>query len=216
MIPAPKRLAAALAAAIVLAGAGPASAHPHVFVVAKEDLLFTPDGRIGGIRAHWTFDDLYSSFLTQGIGDPDKLPTRAELAPLAQTNVESLAEFGYFTVAKVAGKPAEFDAPTDYFLEESADKLVTLHFTLPLKEPASAKVLTLQVYDPTYFVSFDFDNTDPITLVGAPPGCSANVNKPKALDAGDNQKLSEAFFANLSPGVDFGIKLASRALVACP
>ncbi len=186
-------------------------------MVAKEDLLFTPDGRVGGIRAHWTFDDMYSSFLTQGIGDPAKGPTREDLAPLAKTNVESLAEFGYFTVAKAAGKPAAFDAPTDYFLEESPDKLVTLHFTLPLKEPASAgKAFTLQVYDPTYFVSFDFDRTDPVALKDAPAGCSANVVKPRPLDAGDNQKLSEAFFANLSPGVDFGIKMASRVLVACP
>ena len=188
-----------------------------MFVVAKEDLLFTPDGRIGGVRAHWTFDDMYSSFLTQGIGDPGKPPTRDDLAPLAKTNVESLAEFGYFTVAKAAGKAAEFDPPTDYFLDETADKLVTLTFTLPLKDPASAgKAFTLQVYDPTYFVSFDFDDTTPITLTGAPQGCSATVVKPRPLDAGDNQKLSEAFFANMSPGMDFGIKMASRALVACP
>ena len=188
-----------------------------MFVVAKEDLLFTPDGRIGGVRAHWTFADLYSSFLTQGIGDPGKPPTRDDLAPLAKTNVESLAEFGYFTVAKAAGKAAEFDPPTDYFLDETADKLVTLTFTLPLKDPASAgKAFTLQVYDPTYFVSFDFDDTTPITLTGAPQGCSATVVKPRPLDAGDNQKLSEAFFANMSPGMDFGIKMASRALVACP
>ncbi len=207
----------ALAAIACLISATPAWAHPHVFVVAKEQLIFTPDGKIGGVRAAWTFDDMYSSFVTQGIGAPDQILTPEQMAPLAKTNVESLAEFGYFTVGKVAGKPVEFAAPTDYSLDESNDKLVTLHFTLPLKEPASAaKAFTLQVYDPTYFVSFDFDKNDPVTLQGAPAGCSANVVKPRQLDSGDNQKLSEAFFSNMSPGMDFGIKLASRVLVACP
>ena len=192
-------------------------AHPHVFVVAREELLFAPDGTITGIRAAWTFDDMYSSFVTQGLGEPGKILTSEQLAPLAKTNVESLAEFGYFTIGKASGKAVEFGPPTDYSLDENADKLVTLHFTLPLKPSATAaRAFTLQVYDPTYFVSFDFDNKDPVALRDAPAGCTANVVKPRPLDAGDNQKLSEAFFSNMSPGMDFGIKLASRAVVACP
>ncbi len=194
-----------------------ASAHPHVFVVAREEVLFGPDGRITGIRAAWTFDDMYSSFAIQGLGEADKILTSEQLAPLAKTNVESLAEFGYFTVGKAAGKQVSFGEPTDYLLEEGSDKLVTLRFTLPLKEPAPAnKAFTLQVYDPTYFVSFEFADKDPLALKDAPSGCSASVAKPRPLDTGDNQKLSEAFFSNMSPGVDFGIKLASRAVVACP
>lgn len=208
----------AAVALLVFAGlTGPALAHPHVFVTARETIIFGPDGKATGIQAAWTFDDMYSTFLTQGIGTPGQLPTRADLAPLAKTNVESLAEFGYFTVAKVAGQAQTFGAPFDYWLEETPDKLVTLHFTLPLTAPAAAdRAFSLQVYDPTYFVSFEFADKDPITLQGAPSGCSSNVVKPRPLDSGDNQKLSEAFFSNMSPGMDFGIKLASRVIVACP
>lgn len=207
-------LAAVLA---VLATGGIAAAHPHVFVVAREALLFTPDGKVSGIRSAWTFDDMYSSFAIQGLGPPDQILTEEQLAPLAKTNVDSLAEFGYFTVAKAAGKALEFDLPTDYALQETPDKLVTLRFTLPLKSPAEAsRAFTLQVYDPTYFVSFEFDDKDPVRLSGAPSGCSTNVVRPKPLETGDTQKLSEAFFTNMSPGLDFGIKLASRIVVACP
>ncbi len=194
-----------------------AMAHPHVFVVAKQEVIFSPDGKVGGIRAAWTFDDMYSSFLVQGLGPADKILTEQQLAPMAKTNVESLAEFGYFTVAKVAGKQLEFNEPVDYSLKEGPDKLVTLFFTLPLKEPASAgRAFSLSVYDPTYFVSFEFADKDPVSLAAAPAGCSASVVRPKPLDASDNQKLSEAFFSNMSPGMDFGIKLASRVIVACP
>ncbi len=195
----------------------PALAHPHVFVTAKESLVFAPDGRISAIKATWTFDDMYSSFAIQGLGDPDKILTRDELAPLAKTNVDSLAEFGWFTVGKTGGKAVLFNDPVDYWLEEGQDKLITLHFTLPLKVPTrTGSFFSLQVYDPTYFVAFDYDPKTPVTLVDAPTGCSVSVAKPASLDSTDSQKLSEAFFTNMSPGMDFGIKLAPRAIIACP
>ncbi len=209
--------ATATAALAVLAATAAATAHPHVFVTAKEQVIFGPDGTVTGVRAAWTFDDMYSSFVTQGLGAPDQILSRDQLAPLAKTNVESLAEFGYFTVAKLAGHALPFGEPTDYFLEQSKDKLVTLFFTLPLKTPVKpAPALNVSVYDPTYFVSFGLDEHDPVSLVSAPAGCSTSVIKPRALDASDNQKLSEAYFANMSPGQDFGIKLASKVMVACP
>src|SRR5438067_691674 len=79
----------------------------------------------------------------------------------------------------------------------------------------AGKALTFQVYDPTYFVSFDFDRNG-VTLASAPSGCSLTLVPPKSLDDKESQKLSEAFFSGLSPGADFGIKLAGRAIVACP
>ena len=195
----------------------PADAHPHVFVTATEEVLFGPDGKITGIRHTWKFDDMYSAFITQGLGAEGQVLTREQLAPLAKTNVESLAEFAYFTVVKSSGKQSDFGEPVDYWSEEGDDKLVTLHFTLPLKVPASAaRVLTLAVYDPTYFVAFSMAEKNPVSLQGAPSGCSASVSKPKALDATDTQKLNESLFSNMSPGMDFGIKLAEQAIIACP
>ena len=36
------------------------------------------------------------------------------------------------------------------------------------------------------------------------------------LEGQDQQKLSESFFTNLAPGTNFGFKMASRVIVACP
>ena len=200
-----------------LAAATPAKAHPHVFVVVKSEMVFDKDGKIGAIRHAWQFDEFYSAFAVQGLGKDGKPPTREDWAPLAKVNVESLAEFGYFTMGKVAGKPVEFGEPRDYWLDEGADKLVTLHFTLPLTVPASAaRAFNLQVYDPTYFIAFDFDDKEPVVLAGAPAGCSAKINKPGPLVADETKKLSESFFSGLSPGDGFGLKLSSRASIACP
>ncbi len=118
---------------------------------------------------------------------------------------------------KLGSQNLAFGEPVDYWIEESPDKLVTLHYTLPLKAPVKAvPALNVQVYDPTYFVDFKMAERDPVALVAAPAGCSTSVIKPRPLDGSDTQKLSEAFFANMSPGQDFGIKLASKVMVACP
>jgi ABC-type uncharacterized transport system substrate-binding protein len=192
-------------------------AHPHVWVAAREEILFDAQGRVGAIRHIWTFDEMYSAFAVQGLGKDGKPPTRDDLAPLAKTNVESLAEFQYFTVAKTGPKMYEFGEPKDYELVADDKKLVTLSFTLPLKEPVSAKKpFTFMVYDPTYFVDFELEKVDPITMKDAPAGCSLTTLHPDPLDGSDSKKLNESFFSGLSPGSDFGIKLATRSIVACP
>jgi ABC-type uncharacterized transport system substrate-binding protein len=204
-------------ALLALGAAKPALAHPHVWVTAREDVIFDNTGRIAAIRGAWVFDDMYSAFATQGLGKDGQLATKAELAPLAKTNIQSLSEFDFFTFAKLAGNKVEFGPPTDYSLEERPDKLVELTFTLPLKTPTNAgKAFTFQVYDPTYFVAFSLDDKIPVNLVNAPKGCSVSVLGADPLDEEATKKLSEAFFANLSPGANFGMKLASRIFVACP
>lgn len=196
---------------------GLAQAHPHVWVAVRSEVVFTQDGRIRGVRHAWTFDEMYSAFALQGLGKDGKPPTREELAPLAETNAQSLAEFDYFTFAKYDNARANFGPPEDVFLEADDKKIVTMHFVLPLEKPVSAhKPFSFQIYDPSYFVAFDFEKQNPIALAAAPPGCSTSLVQPKPLLAAETQKLGESFFNNMSPGADFGIKLATRVVVACP
>jgi ABC-type uncharacterized transport system substrate-binding protein len=203
--------------ALALLAAPVAFAHPHVWVAVRGEVVFSPDGKVAGVRHAWEFDEMYSAFAVQGLGKNGKPPTREELAPLAKTNIESLAEFDYFTFAKQNNVKLKFSAPTDVSLDADEKKIVTLRFFLPLEAPLTAsKPFSFQVYDPTYFVSFGFEKTDPITLAKAPAGCSVSLMEPKPLAAAESQKLSEAFFQNFSPGADFGVKLATRAIVACP
>lgn len=196
---------------------GAAQAHPHVWVAVRSEVVFSPEGKILGVRHAWEFDEMYSAFAVQGLGKDGKPPSREELAPLAKTNVESLAEFDYFTFAKYNNAKAVFKPPQDVVLEANDKKIVTLRFFLPLETPVSAKKpFSFQVYDPTYYVSFGLEKQTPVKMAQAPSGCSLSLVEPAPLVASDNQKLSEAFFQNMSPGADFGVKLATRAVVACP
>src|SRR6202047_362197 len=100
-----------------------AEAHPHVWVTMTSELLYAPDGSVTGVRNAWTFDDMFSAFATQGIEQKTKGTfSRAELAALAQVNIESLKIYGYFTYAKANGKNLKdaFLPPIDYFLDYDA------------------------------------------------------------------------------------------------
>ena len=44
-----------------------ASAHPHVWVTVKSELVYAPDGSVTGVRHAWTFDDMFSVFAIQGL-----------------------------------------------------------------------------------------------------------------------------------------------------
>jgi ABC-type uncharacterized transport system substrate-binding protein len=204
-------------AALLGGRTAPATAHPHVWVTAHEDVIFSPDGKISAIRNSWVFDDMYSAFAVQGLAQNGQLATKEQLAPLAKTNVDSLAEFGYFTFAKNNGQQIAFAAPIDYSLEERPDKLIELYFTVPLKDPLTpGRVFSFSVYDPTFFVDFSLAKTNPVGLIDAPKGCSISVLGANPLDVQDAKQLSEAFYQNLSPGANFGMKLADNVIVACP
>jgi ABC-type uncharacterized transport system substrate-binding protein len=207
----------ASACAGLLAAALPARAHPHVFVAVKSTILFGPDGRVTGVRHAWTFDDMYSAFALQGLGGRAGKPSQQELDALAKVNVEQLEETGYFTFVRAGGQRVEFGPATDYRTSVDDKRLLTLHFTAPLKQPASAgRALTMQIYDPTYYVAFDLEKTNPVALSSAPSGCSLNVLQPPPLAPELQARLNDSMGTNVSPGPDFGIRLAARVVVACP
>jgi ABC-type uncharacterized transport system substrate-binding protein len=195
-------------------GATPAAAHPHVWISAKSEVMYAPDGAVTGVRHAWTFDDMFSTYALQGIATKTKgVYSREDLAPLAQTNVESLKEFGFFTFAKAEGRKLKFVEPVDYFLEYK-DSALTLHFVLPLKAPVTSKQLALEVFDPSYFIDFKFEDKDPIKLVGAPAACQIQFQRPNDETA-NAQRLTEQNFLN-GDNSNYGAMFANKILVNCP
>jgi ABC-type uncharacterized transport system substrate-binding protein len=208
---------AALICVLSLIFATPASAHPHVWVTMQSELVYAPDGSVTGIHHHWAFDDMFSAFATQGIASKEKGKfTRAELAPMAKVNVESLKEYKYFTYVTADGKKAPLSDPLpDYWLDYKNAVLI-LNFTLPFKHPVKAKLLKIEIYDPTIFVDFEFAKQTPVNLVGAPAACKLDVVLPHDITAAQSQKLGEAFFNSLSSSQNWGAQFANKILVNCP
>ncbi len=207
----------ALVSLVALAGlAQPAQAHPHVWITAKAEIVYAADGNVSGVRHHWTFDAGYSAYLTQGLDkNGDGKLTPDELQDMAKENAESLVDFDYFTVLKVNGAKQAFEPPREYGMTFE-NGLARLSLLLPVKSPPNGKTLSLEVYDPTFFVSFSLaEGDDAVRLAGAPKGCAATVARPKPV-AAEQQKLSESFFEALTSASNYGSNFANRAIVACP
>jgi len=199
----------------LLIAASQAAAHPHVWVTMKAEVVYAPDGSITGIKHAWTFDDMFSTFATQGLESKQKgVFTREELQPLAEVNVTSLKEYDYFNFAKVNGKKTPFVDPVEYYLEFK-DSLLTLHFILPFKTPVKAQSLDLEVFDPGYFVDFSFTDKNPAALVGAPPQCQLSVKGPNEASTPNVQRLPDAL-ANQPNTMNYGAQFANRISVRCP
>jgi ABC-type uncharacterized transport system substrate-binding protein len=201
---------AALAAVGVVA---PAAAHPHVWVTMNTELVYAPDGSVTGVRHTWAFDDMFSAFATQGLESKVKDQfTREELAPLAKENVESLKEFDYFTYATADGVKVPFSEPRTGYWADYKDSIITLHFILPFKAPVKAKNLTIEVYDPTYFVAMELAKQDPVHLIGAPAGCKLSFQLPHEMTYAEGKKLSNEANAQANWGANF----ANKIMVNCP
>jgi ABC-type uncharacterized transport system substrate-binding protein len=194
-----------------------AVAHPHVFVAAKAEVIYDGKGNVLGVNHVWTFDESYSAFATMGFPKgPDGKYLPEKLAELAKVNVESLVDFKYFTEGKAAGRKLEFAAPQNYRLEHH-DNALTLFLTLPLKQPAPGKTVTIDVGDPSYFVAFTFDEAkDAVVLARAPEGCQVTIRRPRQGDLTNFTRLSDQMFQALTNKAEVADAFANSARIVCP
>lgn len=215
-----RTLFAALAGLLMLPAM--AAAHPHVWVSIKSQLLYDDGGAVVGVRHAWTFDDMFSTFAVQGLKSAKPgVFTRDDLQPLAEVNVTSLKEYAYFSYAKANGKDVNFTDPVDYYLEQRSDQLLTLHFTLPIKQPVKASTLDLEVFDPSYFVDFSFDEKakDVVVLKGAPANCQASIkNMREESGPPPTLQLGDPRLEVPNPedwGTSWGAQFANKITVKC-
>ncbi len=207
-----------LIALALTAFATAAQAHPHVWVAFKSEVVYAPDGSVTGIRHAWSFDDMFSTFATQGIEAKEKGKfTREELAPLAEVNVTSLKEFEFFTYVTADGKKQELTDPSqgEYWLDFK-DSVLTLNFTLPLKKPVKARDFQVEVYDPTVFVDFAFEKNEPVKLAGAPAACKLVTELPRELSFAESKRLSQIGPSEKNTSMAIGAQLSSKIKVTCP
>jgi ABC-type uncharacterized transport system substrate-binding protein len=206
-----------LLAAFAGFAAAPAHAHPHVWVTMQTELIYAPDGKVTGLRHAWTFDDMFSEYTTQGLTQKTKGQfTREELKPLAEENVTSLKEYSFFNHLRVEGKTVKdvIADPKDYWLDYK-DQMLTLNFTLPLKEPVASKDLQIDIYDPEFFVNFAFPENAVVKLTGAPTACNVKTQKPGEEQFPPSQRLDKSFQAS-DANAGMGAHYASKIFVKCP
>jgi ABC-type uncharacterized transport system substrate-binding protein len=162
----------------ILALATPALAHPHVFIEIKSSLVFGTDGAITGLSQSWLFDDAYAQTALEGLDtNKDGTYSPEEIAPLTSENMASLKEYNYFTLFRLNNVRQELGEVDDATAKQVWENgKLSLHFFVPLKTPIDPRKgeTIAKIYDPDYFIAFDYEKSEPFTVNGTPPqNCNA-------------------------------------------
>ncbi len=161
--------ALALAAAAA-AWAGPALAHPHVWIDARATLRFE-GGKIAAVAMHWRFDEVFSDFV---IGEYDRNGDGAfdaeEIRLVDDEAFAALSELGWLTHLKIDETAVALPAYRN-FAVAAEDRIVTYTFELPLTEPVdpAGKDITLGVYDDSYYIDVLMEESEPLLFAGDTP-----------------------------------------------
>jgi ABC-type uncharacterized transport system substrate-binding protein len=213
-----------LAAAMLAMGVGasaPAQAHPHVWIEMRSDVVFNEQGMIQGLNVIWTFDDNYTQMALDGLDtNGDGVYSQSEIEPLTKENINSLKDYGFFTVMRFNGEKQEIGEVTEFGQIWSNDKL-QLHFQVPMKAPVDPTKgeFVAKVYDPDFFIAIDYVKDDPVTVIGNMPKSCQLVVKPVPTDA--EIESTRSMLSTKGPdwkpenNEDFGALFAQPVTIAC-
>ena len=155
-------------------------------------MLYAPDGTITGVRQHWSFDDMFSAFATQGLESKEKGKfTREELAPLAKVNVELLKEYDYFTYVTVDGIKVPIDDPLPDYSLDFDDPGADPEFHPAAEEPVKAKAPQDRYLRSDHLRRFRVRQEGSGDDVGAPAGCKLQTELPREMTYAEGKALSE-------------------------
>ena len=207
----------ALGAAGVLASAGPASVHPHVFAEARLEVTLNPDQSIKSLRHLWRFDDLFSStVLVEFDKNSDLELDDAELQEVSGTIFSSLAEYDYFQLVSADGKDVAMKPPAALMANYENNQLIVLFESEPAAPLKLAGKLDFGVYDPTFYTAIEFVEDENMAVEGLPASCTRSVVRPDPDEAiAQNQaSLTDEFFTDPS-GTDLSKIFATKLELNC-
>lgn len=207
-----------LALFLCLFAASPALAHPHVWIDMRTDMVMGPDRTLGAVSITWTFDEFYTAFAVQDFKKrADGTYNQDDLDALLNINLENLKEWNYFTEIKQAGQDLPLGTPKPVSASYDA-KLgqLTIAFSLPLVAPVTptkAAPVTLQIFDPTYYISIEYVKDAPLRLTGETEnGCAYEATTPDVESIWTS--LPESAFAN-PEGTTLGRNFATNVTLTC-
>lgn len=153
--------------------AGPAAAHPHVFIDGGVDFVLDDQARVTALRVTWIYDAFTSLYVLQSLNfdqDADGALSETERAFLIEDQTAWDPGFQgdsylYRDAAKLAlGAPQDGDVTL-------VDGRLRVTFTRPLTAPEPGDGLVAKLYDPTYYYAYSV--TEPPQVLGS--GCQATL-----------------------------------------
>ena len=198
--------------------AGPALAHPHVFIDTGLEVVLDAQNRAVGLRITWTYDDLTSLQLIADKGldvDFDGVLTPEETVALNGFDMHWGAGVIGDTYASLAGQALAITGPSDWTVDYKDSKITSTHYrSFAAPVGLGDQVLLVQSYDPTLYVGYYLALEAKVTG-GA--GCQMRVVKPDLAAA---QAKLDAAIAALPADVEqafpeMGAEFAEGMEVSC-
>lgn len=142
-------------AGVMVALAGPAAAHPHVFMETDLEVLRDVEGRAVSLRVTWTYDPFFSLVLITERGldpDGDGRLTADETAALQGFDMNWEPGFPGDTYAFASTTAVPLSRPRDGVARYEGGRIISSHIR-DLEAPV-AGLLVVKNYDPTYYTEY--------------------------------------------------------------
>jgi len=185
------RLAWAMAGMVALAG--PAAAHPHVFMETALEVIRDGSGRAVSLRVTWTYDPFFSLVLITERGldpDGDGSLTPEETAALQGFDMNWEPGFPGDTYAFAGAREVALSGPRDGVARYEGGQIVSSHIR-DLAEPV-AGLLVVKNYDPTYYTEYTIREV-------VAEGCATDIIAPDLTEA---ERALQAALAEIPADVD--------------
>ena len=179
-----------VALAVVLAG--PAGAHPHMWMDTALDVHLDAEGRAAAVRVTWTYDEFSSMALIEERGldaDHDGNSTPEEEAQLSGFDMGWDAGFPGDTYVLSGGAAVALSGPSDWTARHQGGRITSSHLRRIEPPVALDRVLQVQVYDPGFYTAYTIVKR-PVVTPALPEGCVAEVLAPNPAEA--DQRLLDA------------------------
>lgn len=156
-----------LLAAGLLLGTGALFSHPHAWISAKASLV-VEDGKLKGLWAEWTMDDMFSAILVADYDrNQDGQFTGPELADLRSDYFDNLKNFGFFTKVWRQGKTVPLTEARDFTCSLKGGTAAVYKFFLPLDLKLSAgQEVSVAMYDESFYSDIGWADADPVQVSG--------------------------------------------------
>ena len=200
-----------------------ALAHPHVYIDARLDLIYDRQGQLEAFGVEWAYDEFYSLLIIEDFGidqDGDSVLTPEENALIQGFDSDWEADFDGRIFPFVDGQRVPLASVGEFSAEYRDGRLISYHLH-PLEAPlATTKPLTVQVYDPEYYVAFSVPK---LPTVKGREDCKTELipGDPNAAPTAYRQAIEALLGSNASEDdanlvtVDIGAAGADEVRVMC-
>ncbi|EPX78702.1 DUF1007 family protein [Salipiger mucosus] len=193
--------------------AGPALAHPHVFV--DTTLRFDVDDaqEVVAVEVTWRYDDFFTLLILEDMGldaDGDGVLTDDELETLRGFDLDNWYEGFEGDLYVYAGdRKLELGPPTSVGLSVDEGRITATHRRAV--EAAPADGLRVLQYDPTYYTAYEVSGG-----VHLPEPCRAEIEAPDPDAAAEQvERALETVPEDQFEVLEVGIHYAERIRISC-